>query len=486
MINTKIIFRVLGSLLFLETLLLLLCLGLGIFYGETDYATFALPSAVTLALALLLKWLSRGADNHMSRRDGYLIVSVTWVVFSLVGMLPFLIGGSETRISAAFFETMSGFTTTGATALANIDTLPHSILFWRSLTHWFGGMGIVFFTIAVLPNMGAGNLKLFSAEATGLKMGRLHPRISTTARWIWGLYMLLTVACSAAYVLCGMGLFDAINHAMSTVATGGFSTRQASFAFYNSPTLEWVSSVFMMLGGINFALLYLLLIKRRWRNVFQDSELRCYLMILLIMTVTVAATLFLTERYGFLDSLRVALFNVTSLQTTTGFTSENYMLWPHPLWLCLLFVTMVGACAGSTSGGIKCIRVLTGAKVFINEFRRTLHPTAMLPVRLNNGQTIAPTVAQTIFSYFVAYFFLTLIGAVIYICIGLPMLDAFSISMTCLSSVGPACGYEYGPLDAWNTMPDAGMWTASFLMLAGRLEILTVLLPFFPAFWRDN
>lgn len=485
MLNTKIIFRILGSLLILETLLLLLCLTTGMIYGESDYGTFGIPAAITLACAATLKWLGRGAGNHMSRRDGYLIVSITWAVFSVFGALPFLIGGTEPRMAAAFFETMSGFTTTGATALTDIDAMPHSILFWRSLTHWFGGMGIVFFTIAVLPTMGSGNMKLFSAEATGLKIGKLHPRISTTARWIWGLYMLLTATCTATYMLCGMGPFDAINHAMSTIATGGFSTHQDSLGFYDSASIEIAASVFMALSGINFALLYLLLIKRRWKSVFRDSELRCFLVILAGMIGIVTATLFFTGRYDLIGSLRVAFFNVVSLQTTTGFTCENYMLWPHPLWLFLLFVTAVGSCAGSTSGGIKCIRVLTGAKVFFNEFRQALHPTAMLPIRLN-GTNINITVARTIFAYFVAYFLLTFAGVLGYIMIGLPMLDAFSISITCLSNVGPAFGYMFGPLDSWATMPDTGLWMASFLMLAGRLEILTVLLPLFPAFWKDN
>ncbi|MBO5134542.1 MAG: TrkH family potassium uptake protein [Bacteroidaceae bacterium] len=485
MINSKIICSLIGTLLFLEALLLAVCLGLGIYYGETDYLTFGIPMLVAVAIGIGLKVLGRGAENRMSRRDGYLVVSATWVVFSLIGMLPFLISGCETRVAAAFFETMSGFTTTGATVLNNIDSLPHSILFWRSLTHWMGGMGIVFFTIAVLPQVGSGEQKLFSAEATGLKIGKLHPRISTTARWLWGLYLLLTVACTGALTLGGMDVFDAVNHGLSTVATGGFSTHQASIEYYDSILIEGIVVVFMFFSSINYTLLYLLIIKGRLRDVWRDGELRCFIVLLVFIIIYMSGVLYFMDGYTPAEALRYSVFHVVSLQSTTGFTACDFMTWHPSAWMLLFFVTAIGACAGSTSGGIKCVRVFTAYKVMANEFKHILHPRAVLPVRIGNS-VVTETVVRTIFSYFICYIVLMFVGASVMMALGIPMLDSISLCMSSFSNVGPSIGWMVGPLDSWNVLPDIGLWTNSFLMLAGRLEIFSLLLPFMPAFWRDN
>lgn len=485
MINSKIICSLIGTLLFLEALLLAVCLGLGIYYGETDYLTFGIPMLVAVAIGIGLKVLGRGAENRMSRRDGYLVVSATWVVFSLIGMLPFLISGCETRVAAAFFETMSGFSTTGATVLNNIDSLPHSILFWRSLTHWMGGMGIVFFTIAVLPQVGSGEQKLFSAEATGLKIGKLHPRISTTARWLWGLYLLLTVACTGALTLGGMDVFDAVNHGLSTVATGGFSTHQASIEYYDSILIEGIVVVFMFFSSINYTLLYLLIIKGRLRDVWRDGELRCFIVLLAFIIIYMSGVLYFMDGYTLAEALRYSVFHVVSLQSTTGFTACDFMTWHPSAWMLLFFVTAIGACAGSTSGGIKCVRVLTAYKVLVNEFKHILHPRAVLPVRIG-GSVVTETVIRTIFSYLICYFLLMFVGASVMMAIGIPMLDSISLCMSSFSNVGPSIGWMVGPLDSWDVLPDIGLWTHSFLMLAGRLEIFSLLLPFMPAFWRDN
>lgn len=485
MINHKIILKVLGSLVILEAILFLTCLVLGLCYGERDWQNFGIPALVALVVGGVLLMFGRQAENRMSRRDGFLSVSLSWIVFCVVGMLPFLVSGYEPRVAAAFLETMSGFSTTGSTVLNNIDRLPHSILFWRSLTHWFGGMGIVFFTIAILPTMGTGDLKLFSAEASGLKLDKLHPRISTTARWILGVYLALTLLCTAAYHLGGMTPFDAVNHAFSTVATGGFSTHQASFAYFNSPRLELIASFFMILSGINFSLLYLLIIKRKAKKVFRDGEVRYFLTIALSATLIIAALLFFKIHEGIGDALRESLFYVASFQTTTGFTNTNPELWPPLAIIVLLVVGVCGACAGSTSGGAKCVRVATAVKIFVNEFRHILHPSAVLPLRLSKT-TLSSSVATSVFAFFMAYIILMIIGAFVYLTLGAPLLDAFSLSISCVSNVGPAFGSMIGPLDSWSAMPDTGMWVSSFLMLAGRLEIFSLLLPFTPAFWHDN
>ena len=485
MINYRIISRILGTLLFLLALLLASAGVLGLCYGERDYLTFGIPVALSLAGGCLLKTAGRRAENRMSRRDSYLIVTLAWVLFSAIGMLPFLIGGYEDRVAAAFFETMSGLTTTGATVLDNIDTLPPSVLFWRSLTHWFGGMGIVLFTIAVLPAMGMGELKLFSAESTGLKTEKLHPRIATTARWLWGVYMVLTLSCTAAYYVCGMSLFDAVNHAFSTVATGGFSTHQAGLGFYASPLLDYVATAFMFLSSINFTLLYLLLIKGRLREVLRDSELRCFILISFSAIAAVAAVLFFQRGYGAEEAFRQAAFHVVSLQSTTGFVNSDMMQWPPLLWAVMILVMAVGASTGSTTGGIKCVRVLAAWRVVVTEFRHILHPHALAPVRLN-AAPLPAAVGRTIFAFFMAYALLVSAGVLLLAALGLPLLEALSVTVSSFSNVGPAFGHTVGPLDSWAALPDAGLWISSFLMLAGRLEIFSLLIIFTPAFWREN
>ena len=485
MINGKIICHILGQLLFVVSLMLTVCLGVGIIYHEAAWVPFGVPVLITLALGFMLIFIGRGAEMAMSRRDSYLVVSLTWIVFAIVGTMPFMLSGAETRLSAAFFESMSGFTTTGATALKEIDGLPHAILFWRSLMHWVGGVGIIFFTIAVLPQMNVSEQRMFSVETTGLKITKLHPRISTTAHWIGGLYLSLTITCAVAYYLCGMGLFDAVNHAFSTMATGGFSTHSASIAWFHSPTLEWVVILFMFLGGFNFTLIYLMLVKRRWKPLWDDSELRSYLGLLLCMGVFCTLMLVMVQDRDVYGSLRASLFHVISLTTTTGFTTENFMKWPIELWLPLTFVTAIGACAGSTSGGIKIVRLITIWKVTTREFRHLLHPRALFPIRVH-GTLIDHSLVRTIFVFFVSYFLLMFVGTIMMISVGVPMLDSVSCCITALSNVGPGIGYMVGPLDSYAPYPDIALWINSFLMLAGRLEIFALLLPFVPEFWKEN
>lgn len=485
MLNIPIIYKALGTLLLLEALLLGLCFGMGFYFGEVNHLTFGLPSALAAVIGALLLYFGRHAENRMGRRDGFLIVSLTWVVFSLVGMLPFIVSGYQPRVAAAFFETMSGFTTTGATAFTDIDALPHSILLWRSITHWIGGMGIVFFTIAVLPNMGGGDVKLFSAEATGLKIGKLHPRISTTARWLWSIYSLLTITCMAAYFFGGMGLFDALCHSLSTIGTGGFSTHTASIAWFQSPRLQWIVTLFMFLASVNSTLLYLFFIKRRVRDVLHDDELRCFLVIFFVAAFSIMGILMYADHMDFSTALRSAFFNTASLQSTTGFSDEDFMKWHPTIWLILLLISIIGACAGSTSGGLKCVRVLMVWRLTKAEFKKMLHPHAVLPVRINNTVITSQT-ARTVFVFFVVYFMLIMLSTFAMVAMGLSLLDAFGLAISSFSNAGPSIGHLIGPLGSWGVLNDAILWINSFLMLAGRLEIFSLLLPLTPAFWRDE
>lgn len=485
MLNIPIIYKALGTLLLLEALLLGLCFGMGFYFGEVNHLTFGLPSALAAVIGALLLYFGRHAENRMGRRDGFLIVSLTWVVFSLVGMLPFIVSGYQPRVAAAFFETMSGFTTTGATAFTDIDALPHSILLWRSITHWIGGMGIVFFTIAVLPNMGGGDVKLFSAEATGLKIGKLHPRISTTARWLWSIYSLLTITCMAAYFFGGMGLFDALCHSLSTIGTGGFSTHTDGIAWFQSPRLQWIATLFMFLASVNSTLLYLFFIKRRVRDVLHDDELRCFLVIFFVAAFSIMGILMYADHLDFTTALRSAFFNTASLQSTTGFSDEDFMKWHPTIWLILLLISIIGACAGSTSGGLKCVRVLMVWRLTKAEFKKMLHPHAVLPVRINN-MVITSQTARTVFVFFVVYFMLIMLSTFAMVAMGLSLLDAFGLAISSFSNVGPSIGHLIGPLGSWGVLNDAILWINSFLMLAGRLEIFSLLLPLTPAFWRDE
>lgn len=485
MINYKIISKALGGLLWLEALLLSACWLVGAIYGERNGWIWAIPALICLALGTVGVLFGRNAHNSFGRRDGYMIVSFVWIVFSTVGMLPLLLGEYTSRVSIAFFEIMSGFTTTGATAFVNVDALPHSVLFWRSLSHWVGGMGIIFFTLALLPALGIGEQQLFSAEATGLKMGKLHPRISTTAHWLWSVYFLLTGTCVLSYYLCGMGLFDAVNHGFATIATGGFSTHTDSIAYFQSPALEYVTALFMLLASINFTLLYLLIIKHRFRQVLRDEELQLFFG--MVMGVVTIITLTRWVEIGEISehAFRSALFHTVSLMSTTGFTTDNFMLWAHPTWIILTLISVVGACQGSTSGGIKVVRLLTSIKIVRNEFKHILHPRAVLPVRLNQ-EYLGTDVTRSIFAYTFFYIVLIVLGTSVMTVMGIPVLDGVGLSISAFSNIGPTVGIYIGPLDDWSILPDAALWVNSFLMLAGRLEIFTLLLPFVPSFWRDN
>lgn len=485
MLNLPIVYKAIGALLHFEAFLMAVCWVLGFCQGERDWLSFGVPIFVAVVAGALLQFFGRHAENRMGRRDGFLIVSLTWVAFTVVGMLPLLIGGWTDRISVAFFEIMSGFTTTGATAFSDVDALPHSILMWRSLTHWIGGMGIVFFTIAIIPYTDGGDVKLFSAETTGLKVGKLHPRIGTTARWMWSLYLVLTLACIAAYYFCGMDLFDAVNHGFSTIGTGGFSTHTRSIAWFGSARIEWVATAFMFVAGINCTLLYLLIIKRRWRAVFQDGELRCYVVIFLCAALGIAFITHLADGLDWATALRSGFFNTASLQTTTGFSDEDFMVWHPTVWLILTNISIIGACAGSTSGGLKCIRVLMVWKFTRSEFRQLLHPHAVLPVKIN-GTNVTMQMLRTVFAFFIVYFILIVVSTFIMVALGLSLLDAFGLAISSFSNVGPSIGHTVGPLGSWGVLNDATLWLNSFLMLAGRLEIFSLLLPLTPAFWRTE
>ena len=484
MINWKMISKIMGFLLFIEAGFLSLCTALSIFYKEPDIAAFILSTLLTITVGIPLSYAGKDAERKLSRKDGYVVVTFAWIIFSIFGMLPYYISGYIPDLTNAFFETMSGFSTTGASILDDIESLPHGLLFWRSMTQWIGGMGIVIFTIAVLPIFGVGGIQLFAAEATGPKFDKITPRIDVTAKWIWAIYIVLTITETLLLMLGGLSLFDSVCHAMSTTATGGFSTKQDSIAAFHSPYVEYVITIFMFLSGINFSLLYLLFLKGSIKRLLGDSEVRWYVKTVLIFTTIITIGLLISSPMGLEEAFRKSSFLVVSLQTTCGYVTDDYMLWAPPLWMLTTIITYCGACAGSTSGGTKCIRAVIVARIAKNEFMHILHPNAVLPVKVN-GTSVSSTTKSTVLAFFVVFIMLVFLGWFVMMCIGLDFDDAYSVVISSLANVGPGIGM-CGPSFSWNALPDAAKWLSIIYMLIGRLELFTVLLLLSPTFWKKR
>lgn len=494
MINWRLISRIMGSLFFIEAGLILLCLIVALIYSE-DFWPYVIPAAGSVLFGILCTFLGRNAGTNMGRKDGYIVVSMVWILFSLIGMCPFLIDGCIPDVASAFFETMSGFTSTGATILDDVDSVPKGLLFWRSVTQWVGGIGIVFFTIAILPAFGVGEVKLFAAESTGPLHDKVHPRISVAVKWIGSVYVMLTLLCTVALLLCRMGIFDAVNYAMCCIATGGYGTHSALLRDqFNSPALEYVITFFMFVAGINYTLIYYTILKGKFRQFFHDAEARAYLIIVLIATFICTFTLVgSTPEHGLELSFRESIFTVVSLQTTTGFASCDYTLWPVQLMPVLLFVMFAGACSGSTTGGFKCVRLSIIYRVLRNEFTHILHPRAIIPVRLN-GVVVNTSVVQTLIG-FITLFVASLFGGAFVLAIfgvdpndvhpNFNFYEAFGLAMSSLSNVGPGMEY-YGPAHSWMILSAPAKYVCSFLMLIGRLEIFPIMLLFSSAFWKKN
>lgn len=483
MINTKMICRIIGFLFFILTTMLLVCAGVSLIYGENDLNDFLITAGITAGIGALLVLMGRKAEKSFNRRDGYLIVSMTWVCFTAFGMLPFITSGYVPSVTNAFFETMSGFTTTGATVLDNIESLPHGLLFWRSFTQWIGGLGIVFFTIAILPIFGMGNVQLAAAEATGPTHDKVHPRVGVTAKWIWSVYLILTVTETVLLVFGGMSLFDSVCHSFSTTATGGYSTKQDSVAYFHSPYIEYVISAFMILSSLNFTLLYFSL-KGKVGKLFKDAEARWFLSSIGIFTGIIAVTLVFTTPMGAEESFRKALFQVASLHTSTGFGTADYMNWTPFLWLLLLIAMICGGCAGSTTGGLKDIRLVILYRSIKNEFKHIIHPNAVLPIKVNK-QVISSSIIIRVLIFVAFYLIIIAVGWILMTALGVGYLESLGTVVSSLGNVGPGLGM-CGPAYSWNGLPDSAKWVLSFLMLIGRLELFTVLLLFSPGFWKKR
>ncbi len=458
---------------------------MALFYQEDDTVAFSVSIAIITFTGFLLKYNGQSAQNSMNRRDAYLLVTVTWVLFSLFGALPFIISGYIASYTDAFFETMSGFTTTGATIIDDVEKLPHALLFWRSMTQWIGGLGIAFFTIAILPSLVGGTMRVFSAESTGPIKSKVHPRISSSAKSIWLVYLLLTVGCAVCLYLCGMNIFDSTNYSMSITATGGFAPYNDSTGHFHSVAIDYVSVLFMFLSGTNFTLLYLAFFKRKFKRLFLSSEFRLYLTVVMTATLGIMYFLIRYNGYGIVNAFRSAIFQVVSFLTTTGVFNDDAGKWHHITWVILTICMFIGACAGSTSGGFKSVRGVILLKLVRNELKRILHPKAVLPVRVD-GNIVSTSSQVTLLVYFTLYMALCIFAYFCLICMGVDSTNSITIAMSCASNVGPTLGLEIGPTVSWNILPDVGKWICSILMLMGRLEIFSVVVLFTRGFWKDR
>lgn len=479
-----IVLRVLALVSLIVTLFMTFPLALAVYDGTRDRPAFVSSFAVGLLIsALLFLTGKRRADyEELGIREAIAVVGFSWVIASAVGALPYLLSGATAAYTDAFFETMSGFTTTGATVLADVEALPRGLLFWRSLTHWIGGMGIIVLSLAVLPFLGVGGMELYKAEVPGPTPEKLTPRVQQTALFLWGVYVLLTVLETIVLTAGGMGLFDALNHSFATIATGGFSTKNASVGHFDSAYFEWAITVFMFLSGINFSLHFLMLTGRT-RSALQDEELRAYAVLTVSASVVVA--LFLPGRFdGVEPALRTAAFQVVSLMTSTGFATANYDLWPEFTHFLLLLLMIVGACAGSTGGGCKVVRFLLLGRQIRAEVVSLLHPRAIVNTRVN-GKVVSSRALSSVTAFFMLYIAILALATLAVAAFDHPKLDlvtSLSGVVACLSNVGPGLA-ALGPAENFAWLPEGVKWILSFCMLAGRLELFAVVLLFVPGTW---
>lgn len=484
MFNWKLIINLIGILLRINGLMMLLALITSLLSRSGDHFPFIISSIICIALGYLCKFAARDhKDKKLGRKDGYLIVTLGWIALSLTGALPYIVEGHIPDLTNAFFESISGYTTTGASILNDIEALPEGILFWRSLTQWIGGMGIIVLTIAILPILKIGGMELFMAEAPGPTSSKMHPRITETAKRLWFIYLILTIALMVLLKVGGMSLFDAINHAMTTVAIGGFSTKQASIAFFDSPFIQYSMIFFMIIAGTNFTLIYFFF-KGKFQKLLRNDEFKYYL---ITIGLGVIAISFLVgkaiQQFGEFE-FREVLFNVVSIITTTGFATADYTAWtPFVtfLFLCMMFS---GGSAGSTSGGIKTIRHLVLFRNSLQEFKRILHPKAVLPVHIDH-RSVSPKVVTNVQAFFLTYFFIFLIGVMIMMFLELDFETALGAVAASIGNVGPGIG-DVGPSSNYYDLPNVGKWVLGLLMLVGRLELFTVLIILTPYFWRKN
>ncbi len=480
-LNTGSVFHVLGYLILLNGLIQVLPLLVSFIYVDGSYTGFVISIAVSVFSGLLIIKATK-KQSELTLRDGFLVVGLGWLFMALFGALPYFLSGSIASFTDSFFESMSGFTTTGATILTDIEIMPKGLLFWRSLTHWIGGMGIIVLSLAILPILGIGGMELFKAEAPGPTADKLTPRIKNTAKILWLVYVGITFAEVIFLLFGGMDLFDAICHSFATMATGGFSTRNASIKAFDSTYIDMVITFFMFMAGVNFALHFRFL-TGKFNSYIKDFEFRTYLYIALGSTFVLTFSNYISGVFdSIFSSFRYGIFQAVSIGTTTGFGTADYETWTSLSQILIFLLMFIGGSAGSTGGGMKVVRLIVVIKHGIIELKKMLHPQAMIPLKM--GKRIVPKeVTFSIIGFFLLYVGLFVTVSIFMTVIGLDILTAIGASASCIGNIGPGLGHV-GPTDNYAYIPAVGKWVLSITMMIGRLEIYTILVILTGGFWR--
>ncbi|MDP3311823.1 TrkH family potassium uptake protein [Lutibacter sp.] len=496
-LNYRIIISFLGLTAILNGFFMLLAVPFSLYYREPEGWGILKGGIITIFFGFFLWFFNRKASKTLHKKEGYLIVTFGWLVLSFTGTLPYIFTDTIPYFTNAFFETMSGYSTTGSSILNDIESMPKGILFWRSATHWIGGMGIIVLAVAILPLLGIGGMQLFMAEAPGPSADKMHPRITETAKRLWLIYFALTMAEFLLLKIAGMTWFDAINHSMATMSTGGFSTKNSSVAYWDhAPLIQYIITIFMFIAGTNFVLTYFAM-KGKISKVFNSEEFKYYffgvLGLTLLMTFLIinfqdqslVSTIAHLKNYGETESaFRHAAFSVVSIITTTGFVSADFTTWSSFATMIMFSLFFIGGSAGSTSGGVKIVRHIIMIKSSFYEFKRLLHPNAIIPVRYDGG-SVPKSIVFNILSFFVLYMGIFIMSSVALSFAGLDFNSAMGAAASSLGNIGPAIG-SVSPINNFSHLSDIAKWICAFLMLIGRLELFTVLILLTPFFWRNN
>lgn len=478
MFNWRLVFRTMGVLTTIEALFMLAPTFCAWWYNDPDFGAWVASTLITWLSSWWMMLAGRHAERRVGEREGYVIVAAVWLVYSLFGMLPFWLSGALPSLTDAWYETMAGFTTTGSTVLTDVTAQTHSILLWRALMQWVGGMGIIVLSVAILPMFGLGGMQLYSAEVTGVSYEKLSPRIADTAKHMWITYIGLTVGEGLLLWLFGMGKFDALCHAMATISTGGFATHNDSVISYG-PAIQWTIAVFMLLSGINFTQL-IYLFRGKPERLVHDEETQWYTGACLAAGLVLSAGLLIYS--GSLASIRHGFFTAIATITSTGFVAADYMVWPPILWMIVFFLMLTGGASGSTAGGIKWVRWAVFAKSALAELKRRIHPNAVIPVRFN-GRTLREQTTSNVMAFMFFYMLIIALASLCFCACGIGFDESIGIAVSMIGNVGVSIG-QWGSSGCYAALPAVAKWVATFVMLIGRLEIFTVLLLFSRALWK--
>lgn len=477
--NWRLVFKTWGVLTTLEAIVMLIPTFAAWWYHEADLGAWVAASAITWLSSWWMLLAGRHAEKRVGEREGYVIVATIWLVYSIFGMMPFWLSGALPSITDAWYETMAGFTTTGSTVFTDVAAQTHSILLWRSLMQWIGGMGIIVLSVAILPMFGLGGMQLYSAEVTGVSYEKLSPRIADTAKHMWLTYIVLTIGEGVLLWLFGMGGFDAVCHSMATISTGGFATHNDSVIGY-TPAIQWIIMLFMLLSGINFTQL-IYAFRGKPQRLFQDEETRWYICACFVAGLILMGGL-LSVTHGHLSSIRIGFFTAVATITSTGFVAADYMIWPPILWVIVFFLMFTGGASGSTAGGMKWVRLAIFAKSAVAEIKRRIHPNAVIPVRFN-GHTLREQTTSNIMAFMFFYILIIVLATLMFCGCGVGFDESLGIAVSMIGNVGVSIG-QWGSSGCYAALPAVAKWGATFVMLIGRLEIFTVLLLFSRALWK--